>query len=517
MDQPWNVILELGYISIALLIAIGLRRLLPFLRKFRIPDAIVGGLIAMIAGPSVLKLIPLDSARLTAIVYHLMAIGFIALSLRRSEEKGRGRSAVSASFYIIVSYGIQGLVGLGLTIIMIKTIFPDIFPSFGFLLPFGFAQGPGLAGGMASEWANKVSPEGLYAFKVTAQEIAKYAEQIAVQMQSTITDPEVIAAAEVAARKATATSVGFSFSTLGFLWACLVGVPLMNLLIRRRKRLGLPEPGRELPPSRFMIEKERVLSELGRSIDKTTTQLVLIGVIYLALYFGLKGLTWGLEQSAKIMPDNLKSLPENMASIFWGFQFGFGALIGTFVGKFIRWLEDKKILKGRATNDYQLQHIGGGCIDLMIVASIAAIDIRVLGKYIIPILIITTIGGLIVIGYTWLLVKRVWPKTFVEHFLSFFGMHTGTIATGMALLRGVDPQLRTSASSDMVYGSGIALILGMPLIFLAGLPATGFESGDHSLYWITLLAVLGYVVVILAVWLNPASFRFFTRHTRDRG
>lgn len=508
MNQPWQVILELGYISVALLIAIGLRRLFPFLRKFRIPDAIVGGFIAMIAGPSILNIIPLDSARLTAIVYHLMAIGFIALSLRRSEEKGRGRSALSGSFYIVVSYGIQGFIGLGITLILMQTLFPDIFPSFGFLLPFGFAQGPGLAGGMAAEWATKISPQGLHAFKVTAAEIAKYAEQVAAQMGSTVTDPQVIAAAETAARKATATSVGFSFSTIGFLWACLVGVPLMNILVRRRKRLGLPEPGLQRPPSRFMVEKERILSELGRSIDKTTTQLVLIGVIYLALYFGLKGLTWVI---GKVLPG---PLGENMSSIFWGFQFGFGALLGTFVGKFIRWLEEKKVLRGRATNDYQLQHIGGGAIDLMIVASIAAIDVRVLGKYIVPILIITSVGGISVIAYTWFLVKRVWPKTFVEHFVTFFGMHTGTIATGMALLRGVDPKLRTSASSDAIYGSGIALLLGMPLIFLAGLPATGFESGKHNLYWITLLAVIGYAAVMMAVWFNPWAFRFFTRHTR---
>jgi ESS family glutamate:Na+ symporter len=474
MNQPWDVILELGYISLAILVAVGLRRLLPFLKKFRIPDAIVAGFLAMVVGPSILGWIPFDSARLTALVYHLMAIGFIALALKRSEAKGRGRSAVSGSFYIVVSYGIQGFIGLAITIILIKTLYPNLFPSFGFLLPFGFAQGPGLAGGMAAEWATKVSPAGIKAF------------------------PSVT----------TATSVGFSFSTIGFLWACIIGVPLMNVLVRRRKRLGEPEPGLTSPPSRFMIEKEREYSGLARSIDKTTTQLMLIGIIYLGLYFGLKGMTWGLT---KIIPGNLGA---NMASMFWGFQFGFGALLGTFAGKFIRWLETKGLLKGKATNDYQLQHIGGMAIDFMIVCSIAAIDIRVLGQFIVPILIITTIGGVTVMSYTWFFARRVWRKTYVEHFVALFGMHTGTIATGMALLRGVDPQFRTSAASDMIYGSGIALILGIPLIFLAGLPATGFETGNHNLYWITLLLMLGYGAVILAIWFNPWAFKFFTRHSR---
>jgi len=486
VTQPWDVILELGYISLAMLVAVGLRRFLPFLRRFRIPDAIVAGFLAMIVGPSILGWVPFNPARLTALVYHLMAIGFIALSLKRSEAKGRGRSAVSASFYIVVSYGIQGFIGLAITLILIKTVYPNLFPSFGFLLPFGFAQGPGLAGGMAAEWATKVSPTGVPAFP----------------------------GASMAERLTTATSVGFSFSTIGFLWACIVGVPLMNILLRRRARLGEQEATRTRPPSRFLIEKERVYSGLARSIDKTTTQLMLIGVIYLALYFGLKGITWGLGLLTPLLPAKLSSLPANMASMFWGFQFGFGALLGTFVGKLIRWLERKRFLKGKATNDYQLQHIGGMAIDFMIAASIAAIDIRVLGRFIVPILIITSVGGVAVIGYTWFLVKRVWPKTFVEHFVSFFGMHTGTVATGMALLRGVDPQFRTSAASDMIYGSGIALLLGMPLIFLAGFPAAGFESGNHSLYWKTIVGLLVYMAAILAIWLNPGAFKFFTRHTR---
>lgn len=285
----------------------------------------------------------------------------------------------------------------------------------------------------------------------------------------------------------------------------------MNILIRRRRRRGEPEPGFGTPPppqkpAPFLIEKERDFSGIARSINKATTQLMLIGVIYLILFAGLKGLT---SLITKVMPGPMGT---NMLRLFWGFHFGFGALIGTFIGKIIRKMEEKKWLKGnRGTNNYLLQHIGGAAIDFLIAASIAAINVKVLweSNALVPILIITTIGGIVTIGYIWTVVKLVWPRTYVEHFVTFLGTHTGTLATGMALLRGVDPQFRTSAATDVVYGSGIGLVMGVPLIMIAGIPATGYEAGRPELYWQTLLWVFGYMVIAVGAWI---LFLLFTKH-----
>jgi len=469
MVQPWTLVIDLGVLGICFLVIGVIRRFLPFLTKFRIPDAILAGFIGLIIGPSVLNILPeirgsqlFQSDNLLALVYHLMAIGFIALALRSNRGKGRTRSAVAGGFYMVVSYAIQGLLGLGLTLIMMKTIFPDIFPSFGFLLPFGFAQGPSLAGATGKEWSTILNPAtGLPAFPDGA-------------------------------------SVGLSFSTIGFLWACVVGIPLMNLLLRARKTKGVEAVGRKRPPARFMVEREREYTGLARSVDKTTTQLVLVGGIYALLFAGLEGLTTLLNTS---FPGN--KIVENVLRLFWGLQFAFGALMGTLIGMLIRKLKIKGWIKGgKIISNYHLQHIGGTCVDFMIAASIAAINIKVLGPYIAQILIVTSIGGLATIGYIWLIVKWVWPKTFVEHFVALFGCHTGTIATGMALLRGVDPDFRTSAASDMIYGSGIGLVIGVPLIIIAGFPAAGYELGDPRYYWWTLVAIFGYLVLALgSMWL----------------
>lgn len=473
MSQPWDMMLQIAYLAIFLFIAMVIRRAIPRFSRFRIPDAILAGVLALIAGPGILGLVPFDTGRLTTLVYHLLAIGFIALSLKRDTRQGRGRTAFSAGLFNVVSYCVQGAVGLGITLVLIKTLYPDLFPAFGLLLPFGFAQGP-MAGEMAVEWANKISPAGLKAF------------------------PSVDAAA----------SVGFSFSTIGFLWACFVGVPLMNLLIRRRARRGEPAPGLEAKPMPVILKEKREEGGSGRLVERATTQLVLIGVVYILVFLSLKGLTFVLYTLVGEI-----GIMQTIVGIFWSIHFVFGAIIATLLGKLIHKLEDKRILKTPLADNRLLQNIGGAAIDFMIAASIAAIDVRVLGEFIVPILIITTAGGLSVTLYTWFVVRKVWPKTYVEHFVAFFGEQTGTIATGMALLRGADPHFRTRAASDIVYGSALALPLVFPLIFIATLPIEGFETGNPNLYWITLVAVLGYLALTLVIWFLPPVFRFLTKYS----
>lgn len=478
MSQPWEMMLQIAYLGIFLFIAMIIRRSIHGFYKLRIPDAIIAGLLALAAKPGIaalaqiqgLGLPALDTGRMTTLVYHLLAVGFIALSLKRDTRKGRGRTAVSAGLFNVVSYCTQGFIGLGIAVILIMTFYPKLFPGIGLLLPFGFAQGP-MAGEMAVEWAEKISPAGIHAF----------------------------------ASKDAAATVGFSFSTIGFLWACFVGVPLLNFLIRRRAKRGEPSPGLMRPLEPEKPEKSQKENR-GFLVEKATTQLVLIGIVYALTFLVLKGLTFLLFQFL-----GSGGMIHTVVGIFWSLHFVLGAVIANFLAKFIHSLEDRDRIKMPVTDNHLLQKIGGTSVDFMIAASIAAIDLNILKDYIVPILIITTVGGFSVIGYTWFIVSKVWPKTFVEHFVAFFGEQTGTIATGLALLRGVDPEFRTRAASDIVYGSAIALPFVAPLIFVASLPIEGFEKGNTSLYWITLAIILGYLALTLVIWFLPPVQRYLTR------
>ena len=70
-----------------------------------------------------------------------------------------------------------------------------------------------------------------------------------------------------------------------------------------------------------------------------------------------------------------------------------------------------------------------------------------------------------------------------------FGMLTGTISSGVLLVREIDPEYKTPAANNLVTGSGTAIIFGAPLLGLIGLAPKSLTMT---------LVVLGLVVVYLA-------------------
>jgi ESS family glutamate:Na+ symporter len=52
-----------------------------------------------------------------------------------------------------------------------------------------------------------------------------------------------------------------------------------------------------------------------------------------------------------------------------------------------------------------------------------------------------------------------------------YGMLTGTISSGVLLLREIDPDYKTPASNNLVVGSSYAIVLAAPILVLIGLAA----------------------------------------------
>jgi ESS family glutamate:Na+ symporter len=158
-------------------------------------------------------------------------------------------------------------------------------------------------------------------------------------------------------------------------------------------------------------------------------------------------------------------------------------------------------------NDFLLQRIGGGVFDFMVAASIAGISFSVIQHYIWPIIILTTIGGFFIAGYSIWFGKRIYEKAPLEHIVTFFGMHTGTLSTGMALLREVDPTFETGTAEDMVFGSGLALFLGIPMLVLLNIPILGYREGKPIYYLYFLLGLAAYILALYFFWFRKARIR----------
>ena len=90
-------------------------------------------------------------------------------------------------------------------------------------------------------------------------------------------------------------------------------------------------------------------------------------------------------------------------------------------------------------NNYLLSRISGFFFDLMIIAGIASIDIKVMETLWLPFVLMAVVGAGLTFVYLRYVCKWLYPDYYYEGLLSMYGMMTGTISSGVLLLREVDP------------------------------------------------------------------------------
>lgn len=453
MEELWFSVKDFLFLSLFLLVAIILKNKIKFFQKFLVPTSIIGGFIGLILGKDVLNWVVLNEDFMGKLIYHLMAIGFIALALKDREYRFKDdkKDNINTGFAIISAYLIQAIVGFALSLLLVYTFLPKLFPPFGLLLPLGFAQGPGQAYSIGKSWEFIGFTNG--------------------------------------------SNIGLSFSTIGFLWAILFGIPLLNYLVRNKKRLRLEglekDISRRQVPEKNLEEKHTATIPKKIFIDSLSVQLVLIGIIYLITYLSLKGISIALRP--------MGDYGETVSQLLWGFHFVVATLIAIIVRIILNFLKRKNWLHINYPDNYMLQRISSSSFDYMILASIATISIVTFRENWIPILIITTAGGILTLFYTFFLCRKVFKSYKIEHIVIFYGTWTGTISTGMALLNEIDPETKSNAAENYVLGSAIALPLGVPLMFILGLAVNGYKTNNPLQYLYAQIIFTFFFLVMLAL------------------
>jgi len=404
-------------ISILFALAILLKRFIPLLRKIIIPNSILAGFLGFLLGPNLLNLVKIDVEFLGKIIYHLMAIGFIALALRKA-NKNNQKSYLGAGLIIVGTYLFQGILGVSLGFI-VNIFDKDFSPAIGFILPLGFGQGPGQAYSIGHQWEIL----GLHS----------------------------------------GSSVGLAIAAAGFGWATIGGLIILNWLLSKWKKTHLITH-----VEKKVIEvKDYEFSDM----DGMTIQMVIIGIVYAITFLFLKFIEYVLAP--------LGNLGHTFSTVLWGFHFVIGAIIAMAFRKIYDKLKEKNIAKENYLNNFLLQRVADLVFDFMVTASISAVVLAKIQKEFWGIFVITFAGGILTYFFVMTLTKRIFVKNEVENRIAFFGMLTGTISTGMALLREVDPALESGAAENLVFGSGISMAIGIPLIAILNLPALSISSGKN--------------------------------------
>lgn len=443
----WNFIIQFGLIAGLLLFANILTRKIMFIRKAMIPTAVLGGFIALFLRE--MNLIPMDGYFLEKVTYHTIGIGFIALSLRipakYSEKEKSDLTGLKSGALIVSTYLVQGITGLIISIGLAYTIMPDFFKAAGILLPMGFGQGPGQANNVGSSY-----------------------EQLGF---------------------AGGQSFGLSIAAAGFICACVVGVFYINI-VSRHKQITVQKSAYvsgSVTVEDFQDENEIPISQ---SVDRFSVQFALVLLIYLATYLVSLGIT-------SLLADVAPGLSKTLSPLIWGFNFITGSLLATGCRLGFDALTKANVMTRQYPNNYLLSRISGISFDFMTIAGIASIEFKELKGLWIPFILIAITGGIVTYYYLLWLCKKIYPGYVHEGMVSMYGMLTGTISSGVVLLREIDPEFKTPAANNLLTGSSFAIALGAPMLIFIGLA----PESDNMLF-VTLGLLVAYLIPLLLIMLK---------------
>ena len=452
--QVWGTFDLIAVLLCSLLAANSLKKLIPALKRSLIPSSVLGGILLLIVAVIYEAVTGNNmfntgffggngAGILEVLTYHGLALGFIATTLKPSNEKfskKRSGEVFDTGVTTVASYLMQGVLGLAITLAA-AALLKNIFSAAGIILPFGFGQGTG----QALNYGNIYEQE--HGF--------------------------------VGGR-----SFGLTIAALGFLSASIGGVIHLNIL--RKKGMKYDWGHEDVETKAISLQEVQGPNEIpmNGSIDKLTMQLVLVALCYLIAY-GIMAF--------------LGNLVGSLRSILFGFNFLLGVITATAVKAINNLLMKKKVVRRQHISAFLMTRLSGFFFDMMIVAGVAAIRINVLKGYWPIILILAVVGAFSTYFYNHFVAKRLFPAYAEEQFMVMYGMLTGTASTGIILLRELDPDFQTPAADNLVYQNFPAMVFGFPLMLLAAV------APDRPL--MTLLIMLGFFLVMNLILFRRQIFR----------
>ena len=407
---PWTLFVDIGIISLLLLVGKLMRVKIKWVQKLFIPPSLLAGFIGLACGPHGFDILPLSNQTGT---YAGILIAFIfgALPLTSQKTKGDnkeiGKMWVYSQTGMLLQWAFGGLLGL----LILNHIWP-LNPSFGITMPSGFCGGHGTAAAIGQAFGQ-------------------------------LGHDEILTLAMTAA-------------TFGIVASVILGLIFVKWGAKNKHTTyladykDLPSELRTglLPPEQRETIGESTCSSI--SIDSLTFNLAIICAIALGGY-GISKL------AANFMPGF--ELPVFSCAFVFGILF-------------------KKLLdKTRASESICPQtvgHISGAMTDYLVAFGIASIKLSVVLEYIVPLAILLLSGLAVTLIYVFFMAKKLMKECWFEKALFTWGWFTGTMAMGIALLRVVDPKMKSRCMDSyalaylFIAPVEISLITFAPVAFVNG-------------------------------------------------
>ena len=407
---PWTLFVDIGIISLLLLVGKLMRVKIKWIQKLFIPPSLLAGFIGLACGPHGFDILPISEQTGT---YAGILIAFIFGALPLTSQKAKGNQQEIGAMWVysqtglLLQWAFGGLLGL----LVLNQIWP-LSPGFGITMPSGYCGGHGTAAAIGQAFGQ-------------------------------LGHDEILTLARTAA-------------TFGIVASVILGLIFVKWGAKKKHTTYLADykdlPS-ELRTGLLPQEKRESMGEStcsSISIDSLTFNLAIICAIALGGY-GISKL------AAHFMPGF--ELPVFSCAFVFGILF-------------------KKLLdRTRASESICPQtvgHISGSMTDYLVAFGIASIKVSVVIEYIVPLAILLLSGLAVTLIYVFVMARKLMKECWFEKALFTWGWFTGTMAMGIALLRVVDPKMKSRCLDSyalaylFIAPVEISLITFAPVAFVNG-------------------------------------------------
>jgi len=461
----YSLVMDFALISVLLFVAQIIRARVQWVQRLYVPAAMIAGFIGLFFGHSFLEHISVTAAQyaipfsgaISSYPYLLIValFGTLFLGNTLTESPRRIVSKVGDTFLLnmaaeIGAFGFALFIGGGLLVLLM----PHVDSSFALLQPAGFVGGHGYAAAIGT--ALQESPNSVW------------------QGQSAVT-------------------IGQTFATIGLLASVFGGLAAINYAVRRgytRFITGVRELPEEMRTGLVREENQRPLGNAtvsSASIDPLTWHVLLVLITVAGGYYAYQFLR-------ELMPGIV--LP----------MFCLSMLAGVLLQQLLRGLRMQQYVDKKVVT-----RIGGVAADYLVAFGIASINISVVLDFLLPLIMLATLGIAFVFFYLFVVSKRLFRDHWFERGIFVFGWGLGVVAMSVTLLRIVDPDFKSRTLED--YGVAYVAISFVEIAIVALLPmivAMGFIHGNA---WYTL--VPGAVMLAVAIGIVLATARRYGIQSRD--
>lgn len=449
-----NVLFAFIIVGILLLIARFIKHKIRLFQTLYLPESIIAGAIALLLGTGALGAIAVslganpDSYIAGGLFPEEMRevwsqspgvfinIVFAALFLGEHIPNPRDiwrKTAPQVAFGQTLAWG-QYVLGILVTLLILTPLF-DINPIAGALIEIGFEGGHGTAGGMADTLAGLGFAEG--------------------------------------------GDLALGLATVGIISGILFGTALAHWGRKKGYIQAEPEPvaggdaqfqeTAPTEPSSVLAKRARLMQNF--LIDPLslnfgfTGMAIAIGWIILQVFTLIESATWGRNGLELVGAVPLFPM----------------ALIGGIIIQVIMKRLDLDVLIIRRLQE----RIAGVALDLLVVTALASINLAVLGAN------IGVFLTLAIVGITWnvlafvYIAPRILPVYWFERGIGDMGQSMGVTATGILLIRMVDPDNRTGAFESFAYKQLFFEPIVGGGLFTAASPALIAQFGSISILFLT--------------------------------